>query len=199
MQTRTVLALVLLVLGTIASPVSARPAAPIVTATDRAGDVHVVRSATGLPRADRLSIDLRRLEVAARPGAVRFTVRMRSILPGDTVDQMVFVRLVPVAGSTAGRGEIGLSPQRPGLSYAAHDTDGTGASWESCDPMRAKVSRRAGEVRLDVPLRCIPSGDLTVKVESLTGYFRSDAARPWSRDRLVLPAPVQLVAPSGRL
>lgn len=195
MQTRSVPALILLALATLASPAaSSPPAAPLATATDRAGDVHVVRKAKGLPRPARLSIDLRRVQLSSRPGAVRLTVRLRSILADDTVDQMVFVRLVPVAGSTAGRAEIGLSPQQPRLSYAAHDTDGTGAAWESCDPLRAKVSRRAAEVRLDVPLRCIPSGDLTVEVESLTGYFRSDAARPWSRDRLVFPHPVQLVA-----
>lgn len=195
---RVILGLVVLALAGLSAPAPGRTAAPIATAKDEVGDVHVVRKARGLPRSDRLSIDLRRVEVSSRPGAVRFAVRMRSILPDDTVDQMVFVDLVPAAGSSIGRGEIGLSPQRPGLSYAAHDTDGTGASWESCDPIRAKVSRGAAEVRLDVPLRCVPTGEVTVKVTSLTGYFRSDAARPWSRDRLVLPSPVLLVAPSSR-
>jgi hypothetical protein len=186
----------LLVLTVLVVPTAtAAPRASVpssVTVKDPADDVHVFRRATGLSRAHRLSIDIRRVQVTPRAASVRFAVRLRAVPRRMPVDQMVFVALAPAPGSSAtGPADIGFSPQKPGLSYAALDT-GTGGAWESCDPLRVKVRRAARDVRLDVPSRCIPAGEVDVKVMTLTGYFRSDSARPWSRDRLRFPAPVVL-------
>lgn len=164
-----------------------------VSVKDRAGDVRIFRTAVGPPRAQRTSIDLRRVDVEPRAGAVRFTVRLRRVLRTRAFDQMVFLSLAPVAGSSdTWSGDIGMSAQRPGLSYANLFTDGTGTSYEVCDPLRARVSHRTEEVRLDVPVRCLPEGEVAIKVRSLTGYFRSDMARPWSQDRLRFPSAVLL-------
>lgn len=199
MQTRAAV-LVLLALVTLGVPsgtASAREASAPVVAKDPAGDVRIFAKAKGLTRAQRVSIDLRRVTVLPRAKTVRITVRMKAVPRRMPVDQMVFLTLAPAPGTTTtGRGDIGFSPQEPDLAYAAVDSDGTGTSWESCDPMRLEVRRGAGEVRLDVPLRCIPVGEVTVRVTSMTGYFRSDAARPWSRDRLRFPDPVVLRAAS---
>ncbi|MBS2938704.1 hypothetical protein KDN32_13255 [Nocardioides sp. J2M5] len=195
MQTRTLvpLLLALVVLCVPAGTASARVVPTPVTAKDPAGDVRIYQKATGLTRAQRVSVDLRRVTITPRSRSVRFTVRIKAVPRRMPVDQMVFLALAPASGSNpTGRGEVGFSPQKPRLSYAALDSDGTGTAWESCDPMRLKVRRGAGELRLDVPLRCLPVGEVRVKVTSLTGYFRSDAARPWSRDRLRFPAPVVL-------
>ncbi|RYB91084.1 hypothetical protein EUA93_19345 [Nocardioides oleivorans] len=191
MQPRTV-APVLLALVAMCLPCGGAAAREAPAAVeDPRGDVRIYTSVTGLTRAQRTSIDLRRVIITPRASSVRITVRMKAVPRRMPVDQMVFLALAPAPGSSGtGRGDIGLSPQKPGLSYAALDTDGTGTSWESCDPMRVEVRRPAGEVRLDVPLRCIPVGEVTVEVRSLTGYFRSDSARPWSSDRVRFPDPV---------
>ncbi|PKH42760.1 hypothetical protein CXG46_05725 [Nocardioides alpinus] len=161
--------------------------------TDRAGDVRIARRATGLPRAQRTSIDLRRVDVEPIADAARFTVRLRTVLRTRAFDQMVFLRLVPPAGSSeTWSGDIGMSAQRRDLAYANYFTDGSGTSYEVCDPLRARVRHRTDEIVLDVPLRCLPEGEVLVKVLSLTGYFRSDAARPWSQDRARFPAPIVL-------
>lgn len=196
MRTRSRVAALALLLGVgpaVAAPASGAPAPESVSVRDRAGDVRVFRKAVGLPRAQRTSIDLRRVDVEPRAGAVRFTVRLRTVLRTRAFDQMVFLRLAPAAGSSdTWSGDIGMSAQRRGLSYATLFTDGTGMNYEVCDPLQARVSHRSNEVRLDVPLRCLPEGEVSIRVRSLTGYFRSDMARPWSQDRLRFPSPVVL-------
>jgi hypothetical protein len=140
--------------------------------------------------AQRTSIDLRRVDLEPRVGDVRITVRLRKVLRTNRFDQMVFLALTPPPGSSeTWSADIGMSAQRRGLSYASLAT-GTG-SYESCDPLRARVLRRTHQLRLDVPTGCIPEGEVSVRVRSLTGYFRSDG-RPWSQDRLRFPAPVVL-------
>jgi hypothetical protein len=179
--------------GAMVAPAIAAVVPESVSVADRVGDVRIVRRATGLPLAQRTSIDLRRVDVEPRGTTVRFTVSLRKVLRTRAFDQMVFLSLAPAAGSSdTWSGDIGMSAQRRGLSYANFFTDGTGTSYEICDPLRARVRHRTDEIVLDVPLRCLPEGEVVIKVRSLTGYFRSDMARPWSQDRLRFPSPVVL-------
>lgn len=172
---------------------STAPADGTAVARDRAHDVRIFRRSRGLTLAERTSIDLRRVDIRAGAQSVRFTVRLARVVGTRAFDQMVFVSLTPSGDGTAvGSADIGFSPQRRGLSYAAHDVDGLGG-YVSCDPLQARVSRRSARVRLDVPVDCVPRGALTVRVTSLTGSFRSDAARPWSRDRLRFPTAVRIL------
>ena len=110
-----VLALVLGAVVTAAPPSSGAVARDAVSVADRVGDVRIVRKATGLPRAQRTSIDLRRVDVEPRADAVRFTVRLRTVLRTRAFDQMVFLRLAPPSGSSeTWSGDIGMSAQRRG-------------------------------------------------------------------------------------
>lgn len=195
MKTPAVVGLVALVLGavlTAGAPASAVVAPGSVKVKDHAHDVRVYRKVTGLSRFERTSIDLRTVTVSPREGDTRFTVRLGKVLRTRKFDQMVFLTLAPPPGSTeTWSGMIGMSPQRPGLAYAGLDA-GNGTDYESCDPLKVGMLRRTSQLRLDVPTRCLPEGQVSVSVRSLTGYFRSDAGRPWSQDRLRFPAPVEL-------
>lgn len=202
MKTRSFSGVAALVLGAVlvtAVPTPARAASvpesesESVSVMDEAHDVRIVRKVKGLSLAKRTSIDLRRVEVEPRDGVVRFTVTLHKVLRTRTFSQMVFFSLAPPPGSAdTWSGTIGMSPQWPGLSYAGLDADGTGTDYESCDPLTVQVRHRTDQLRLDVPNRCIPQGEVSIKLISLTGYFRSDAGRPWSQDRLRFPAPVEL-------
>jgi hypothetical protein len=195
MTKRSFAAALVLVLGAATAgswpfPAGAVAAPEAVSATDPAHDVRIFRKAQGMRMAQRTSIDLRRVDLQPRPGDVRITVRLRKVLRTNRFDQMVFLTLTPPPGSSeTWSADIGMSAQRRGLSYATLAT-GTG-SYESCDPLRARVLRRTNQVRLDVPVGCIPEGEVSISVRSLTGYFRSDG-RPWSEDRLRFGSPVVL-------
>jgi hypothetical protein len=159
---------------------------------DRAGDVRTFAEVRGLSRTERTSIDIRRVDLEARVSSVRVTVWLGRVLTTRRFHQIMVLSLTPAAGSAAnGTAGISFSPQRRGLAHAAHDVDGAG-SYIACGPLRAQVLGRSDRVRLTVPQRCIPAGPLAVRVTSSTGYFRSDATRPWSRDRVRFPAPVVL-------
>lgn len=178
------------------APATARTAQEKQTfaAVDARNDVRINRRAKGLDLAERRSIDLREVTVTPRVDSVRFTVRLREVLGGDPdFDQMVFINLNPPSTSTADwSGSLGFSPQQRTVAYAGLSLDASGTRFRSCDPLRATVLPRTNRVRLDVPNRCIPSGEAVLSVSALTGYFRSDQAGPWSSDRLKFPAPVTM-------
>lgn len=184
-----------LLVGAVGSTVLSPPAhaAPeSVSVKDERHDVRIVRGVKGLTLAQRKAVDLRRVWVSPGDGTTRFTVRLRKVLRDPRFDQAIFLDLTPAPGSTATwSGQIGLSPQRAGLSYAGLDL-GTGTDFESCDPLRATVLRRTNRVSVDVPSRCLPEGEVSIVVTALTAYFRSDGEGPWSQDKLKFPTPVVL-------
>ena len=160
---------------------------------DPRGDVRIHQRVRGLTREERMSIDLREVTVEARGSVTRFTVRLRDVRRTRGWDQMVFVNFAQPAGSDeVFSGSIGMSPQRPSLSYAYLYFGEDMSDFESCDPLRAKVSWQRNLVSIDVPRRCLPESEAKVRVESLTGYFRSDAGGPWSSDRARFPGTVAL-------
>ena len=156
----------------------------IVTAADPPGDVRV-DAGHGPTASERGSIDLREVSVVARPNVVRFKVRVREVRQTREFDQMVFIDLKPTATSDATwTATIGMSPQQPTTAYATLFVDDSGTDYRSCDPLPLTVLRRQDTLRLDVPTRCVPGEPARIKVTSYTGYYRSDAGGPWSKDVL---------------
>ncbi|WP_457189538.1 hypothetical protein [Nocardioides sp. P5_E3] len=160
---------------------------------DPRGDVRVHHRIRGLSMDERTSIDLRKVTVEARGSGTRFTVQLRDVRRTRGWDQMVFFNISQPAGSDdLFSGSVGFSPQAASLSYAYLNFGTDGTDFESCDPLRAKVSWKRDVVSLDVPRRCLPDSEAVVRVQSLTGYFRSDAAGPWSSDRARFAGAVSL-------
>jgi hypothetical protein len=175
-----------------AAPAPTGPAREGASVRDQVGNVRIFAEVGGLSRAERTSIDIRRVDLEAHATSVRITVWLGRVLTARRFQQIMVLSLTPAEGSAAtGTAGISFSPQRRRLAHAAHDVDGAG-SYVACDPLRAQVLRRPDRVLLDVPERCIPAGLLTVRVTSSTGFFGSDAARSWSRDRVRFPRPVML-------
>ena len=156
----------------------------IVTATDPPGDVRVF-AAKGPTAAERGSIDLREVTVVARQNAVRFKVRLREIRTTQDFDQMVFIDMKPTAASgSTWTSTIGMSAQQPTSAYAYLFLEDSGTDLRSCDPLPVTVLRRQDSLRLDVPVECVPQEAARIKITSYTGYFRSDAGGPWSKDAM---------------
>lgn len=159
---------------------------------DARGDVRIYQRIRGLTTAERTSIDLRDVTVEGRGSVTRFTVQVRDVRRTRGWDQMVFLNFQqPASSDEVFSGSIGFSPQDATISYAYlyFGTDGT--DYESCDPLRARVSWQRDRVSLDVPQRCLPETEAVVSVKTLTGYFRSDAG-PWSSDRARFRTPIFL-------
>jgi hypothetical protein len=179
-----------------ALPAAAAPAADqdvLASLKDPRGDVRIHQRVRGLTTDERTSIDLRKVTVESRGSVTRFTVQMRDVRRTRGWDQMVFVNFAQPAGSADGfSGSVGFSPHAPALSYAYLYFGEDMSDFESCDPLRAKVSWQRDLVSLDVPRRCMPESEAKVRVESLTGYFRSDAGGPWSSDKARFPGTVVL-------
>jgi hypothetical protein len=173
----------------VVTPATLAQAAPtqtsvIVTAADPPGDVWVY-AGDGPTASERGSIDLREVSVVARPNVVRFKVRLREVRQTREFDQMVFIDLKPtVASDATWTATIGMSPQQPTTAYATLFLDDSGTDYRSCDPLPLAVLRRQDTLRLDVPIRCVPREPARIKVTSYTGYYRSDAGGPWSKDAL---------------
>lgn len=133
---------------------------------------------------ERTSIDLRSVTVESRGLVTRFAVKMRDVRWLQGTDQMVFVNFAQQAGSDeVFSGAVGFSAQASALSYAYLYFGEDQPDFESCDPLRAKVSWQRDLVSLDVPRRCKPEAEATVRVHSTMGYLRSDAGGPWSSDK----------------
>lgn len=151
---------------------------------DSRGDVRIHQRVRGLTKDERTSIDLRKVTVESRGSVTRFTVQMRDVRRTRGWDQMVFVNFAqPAGGAEVFSGSVGFSPQAPALSYAYLYFGEDMSDVESCDPLRAKVSWQRDLVSVDVPRRCMPESEAKVRVQSMTGYFRSDAGGPWSSDK----------------
>lgn len=184
---------ILLMVSTLATAASAAvaPSDPLAALEDPRGDVRIHESTSGLTAAERKSIDLRAVTVERRGSTTRFTVRMRDIRGTRGWDQMVFVNFATPSSSDENlTGQIGFAPQVAALSFAYLELDN--GDYESCDPLRAKVSWRRDLVSLDVPRRCLPDTEVVVRVRTMTGYFRSDAGGPWSSDTARFSSPISL-------
>jgi len=155
--------------------------------------VRIHQRIRGLSMDERTSIDLTKVTAEARGSATRFTVQIRDVRRTRGWDQMVFLNISNQAGSdNVFSGSVGFSPQAASSSYAYLYFGADGTDFESCDPLRARVSWKRDLVSLDVPRRCLPDSEAEVRVQSLTGYFRSDAGGPWSSDRARFASAIRL-------
>jgi hypothetical protein len=165
---------------------------PVVQAADATGDVRIFHRADGLSDGQRRTIDASAFTVTpvGDEGDLRFDVTIARVTGSHRFDQMVFVRLVPPAGSEeTWETQIGFSPQKPDWAYATRYLDDTGR-YRNCEPL---VSESTGGtvIGLEVPVKCIPPQEAAIRVELLTGRFRTDA-NPWSRDRVPVPGTFDL-------
>lgn len=165
---------------------------PVVEVADPTGDVRVFHRVEGLGDRQRRTIDASSFTVTpvGDDGDLRFGVRIARVTGSHRFDQMVFVRLVPPAGSEeTWETQIGFSPQKPDWAYATRYLDDAGR-YRTCEPL---ASRSSGGtvISLDVPAKCVPPQEAAISVELLTGRFRTDAD-PWSRDRVPVPGTFDL-------
>ena len=174
-----------------AAGASAAPLDPVVDVAAATGDVRIFHRADGLSDGQRRTIDASAFTVtpSGDAGALRFDVTIARVTGSKRFDQMVFVQLVPPAGSEeTWETQIGFSPQKPDWAYATRYLDDAG-HYRNCEPL---VSQRTGTViGVEVPAKCIPPQEATIRVELLTGRFRTDAV-PWSRDRVPVPGTFDL-------
>jgi hypothetical protein len=190
--TALALAAVLAALCGPATQAAPGPGLPV-TVRDRPNDVRLAERTGDLSRATLTSIDVRSVSVRRVGGAVRFTVRLREVISARAgVQQMVFVGLLPASPGQRWQADIGMSPQQSRLAYANLVPDtGNPSAAEVCDPLRSVASRRTRTVRLDVPLRCLPSEPARLSGYAATGWFRSDGGT-LSEDPFALGRPIEI-------
>ncbi|GAW50466.1 MULTISPECIES: hypothetical protein [unclassified Nocardioides] len=175
-----------------ALPAAAAPADPLVQVSDPTGDVHVYAGVHHLSGRQLRSIDVS--DVTLTPvgddGSVRLSVTVARLTGSKRFDQLVLVELLPPAGSGQGwHASIGFSPQHHDWAYADRYLDDEG-HYRGCEPLQSR-SRRGTTVQLDVPARCVPPQPTTIRVDTYTGLFRTDAS-PSSHDRVRVPGSYDL-------
>ncbi|WP_206055690.1 hypothetical protein [Nocardioides sp. GY 10127] len=158
------------------------------TVTDAHNDWEVGEGAGSLTRAQKASIDLFRVRLTGvDSGAkVRFVFVLKKLTRSGDFDQIVQVRLRPRKGS-AWSAAVDLSVQDPTDVAATYEE---GSTLRYCSP-RAHRDRSAGLVRVDVPVRCLPTAPARVRVLTATGHWGSDAF-PYSTDTMKVPGLVSL-------
>ena len=143
-----------------------------------AGDVRITK-AKGLTRADRLSIDVRKLTITEVGKKIRFSVMIRKIKRVNKFDQMIFIEMISRSGKRVG--DVGFTTKGKygyGYSYKGRDV--------YCDPINGvKRNFATRTFSMDVPRRCVPAGVVKVRGQSLTGSFRGDND-PWSSDKFAI-------------
>jgi hypothetical protein len=177
----TIAALAALLLVGVSAP-SAHAADPVVDAYDYQQDVKIYPR-PGPGDFQRKTIDLYRLTVTQLTGKVRFTVRLKKVLPESyKFDQMVFIDLTPAPSSDqTWSAQYGFSPQQLTLGYATLFLDESGESYKVCDPLVTVANAAKRKAYIDVPNKCVPTAAAKIKLNSYLGTFRSDAPT-YSRD-----------------
>lgn len=162
-------------------PAGTRAAAIVVAAVDPRGDVRTFPGG-GLTPAERMSIDIRRVEVATvdrRDTRVTFT--LRDVIRSPRFDQMLYVTLTERRDAAGGqwRTNAGFTTKyRTGYAgYYAVD----GSEGGNC---RVKIFVRPlrDQAGIVIPWACTAEGPVRIEASSFTGTFRSDAPA-YSRDR----------------
>lgn len=159
------------------------------TATDPGFDVFFTNTPGDLSKADRTSIDILKVSAREANGGVTFNIGIRDARDKkSSFDQMAFLS-IRGGKSSDWVASIGLSAQDPKAAFAyLYKSD---SSYVSCDPLSSKVLHAKEVLRIAVPNRCLPTQPGRIKVETLTGQFRSDAPIH-SRDRAKFAGKVRL-------
>ena len=163
--------------------VQAAPGDVIATQIDARGDVRLRGYDGGLTDAQRRTIDIRKVTVQERAGAVRMIVKLKQLTSARKFDQIIDVRMIPDNDDEFWSATAGFSPQNRALGYAYYSPTLDGDDVVSCDPLTAVVRRAKRTVRLDVPAKCLPKEAARIIVGSYTGTFRGEGVG-YSEDRL---------------
>lgn len=161
----------------------AAPGDVIVTQTDARGDVRLRGYDGGLTDAQRRTIDIRKVTVQERAGAVRMIVKLKKLTTARKFDQIIEVRMIPDNDDEFWSATAGFSPQNRAMGYAFYSPTLDGDDVVSCDPLTAVVRRAKRTVHLDVPSKCLPKDAAKIIVGAYTGTFRGEGVG-YSQDRL---------------
>ena len=167
----------------VAPSAQAAPGDVIVTQTDARGDVRLRGYDGGLTDAQRRTIDIRKVAVQERAGAVRVTVKLKKLTTARKFDQIIEVRMIPDSDDEFWSAAAGFSPQKRALGYAYYSPTLDGDDTVSCDPLTTVVRRAKRTVHVDVPSKCLPKEATRIIVGSYTGTFRGEGGG-YSQDRL---------------
>lgn len=156
-------------------------AAEKVSDEDAYNDVRLTER-KGLSRSNRVSIDVRKVEVREVGDRVRFIVTIKDIVRSKRFDQMFSFTLTPAANSDDDwYGQVGFTSDGKS-AYAFLGSATNYDDFKSCDPLSAERRPARDKVFLDVPRRCVPGQPAKIRVLAQTGTFRSDAPT-FSSDR----------------
>ncbi|MDP2775188.1 MAG: hypothetical protein Q8O61_16670 [Nocardioides sp.] len=159
---------------------------PVVDAYDHRQDVQIFHNA-GPGERQRRSIDLYRLTVTQFPDKVRFTVRLKKVLPESyKYDQMVHITLEPAPAN----GDVSaglLPPENPDIWWTSysfspqHPSDGRAVLiydadviYKRCNPAVTGANAAKRKAYIDVPNKCVPESPAKIKLNSYLGASRWD-------------------------
>jgi hypothetical protein len=148
---------------------------------------------TTITRAERLSIDIRRLTITPRSnGTVRFTVTIDEILSSKRFFQQIDVIFRRTRTSTAGweRAAVNWSPFGPYVYMDLAPLGSTDYQQRRCRPRDVHAEHGTRTMSASVPNRCIPIGDAKVHVVAKTRYKTggdTSSTDDFSRDFLKVP------------
>jgi hypothetical protein len=186
-------AVVGIILGGLPAAAPAQATPPTVDARDRPNDVKILpftSPLTTITKAERLSIDIRRLTVTPRTdGTIRFKVKIGEILKTTRFFQQIDVTFKPVSTSTAGwiGADVNWSTG-PFGSYAYMELPTY--FQRRCRPRHVRSDPDTDTFSANVPNRCVPVGDAKVIVQALTRYRTggdTSSTDDFSRDKLKVP------------
>jgi hypothetical protein len=149
----------------IASAGSGSAATPLISQGDRHGDVHVMNSAADVDPVVVDSVDLRHVTVRRQRDGLRVVVRLERVLPIHT---HWFQQVALLVGSYQAPTSLAvvMTPQHVGAAFAYVESV---EEEELSEPISCRVTATKGTrtVRLDIPTRCVPHGEVTVGVSAL--------------------------------
>lgn len=145
----------------------------IVSSSDPHGDVRLFRGTELTPR-EKKSIDLHDVIVRRTDAGVQVVVTMRKVIRRPRFDQMIFIRMREDPGTVGGPWTYeGGFTTKNFLGYSTYANEDF-SDYETCGlPVVVKARKR--KVVATLPARCTPTGDVRIRLWSLTGTFRSDA------------------------
>ena len=158
---------------------SAQAGQPVVEQGDSAGDVKLLDNPSGLTLAEKQSIDITRFSVTKRARAVRFSWTLAAVTSSTSFDQLLSV-IFRGGGDEAWFMLLNVLPEDPRFTEAVYSPTVDGDDSVYCRP-KATVQRTT--VRVDVPLKCIPTEAGVMRVTSATGDYSDDDVE-FSRDKL---------------
>ena len=185
MRPARTLAVALAALALVVPSAQSAPGDVIVSQTDARGDVRLRGDDGGLSKAQRRSIDLRKVTLTQHAGGVRIAVKLKQLTTARKFDQIVEVLMLPDNDEDIWSTTVGFSPQNRALGYAVYSPTLDGDDVVSCDPLTTVVRRVKRTVRIDVPTKCLPKEPARIVVGSFTGTFRGEGVG-YSEDRLNL-------------